>query len=213
MSARRRIVAAVGAVGVVAMLAACTPADPEPTASPMPYTAPAIVGDTVSASPLEADEWVVAARAGMLGFVLASNAADFSIDPFVSAVTPEAATTWFEHWSSRSVGTDRPPLTWPGPQVVLPLAVDLMDGDGDRATVRFCNGSDYWQAEDASALADGVEASAVLVRTEAGIRLESTTSSAIPCDATGAAIGRFDPAPEPLGVLTEADVVPPPNAG
>lgn len=203
-----------GAVAAACLLlAGCTPSGSdrtgEPTTSAAPYSAPEVVGETVSASPLESDEWVVAARAGQTGFVLASNAADFSIEPFVSAVTADYAENLFRLFTGRWVDGETTPLLWPGPPILLPLEISPVQDD--RATVRFCDGSDYWQTRDEATLRTGVESTVTLVRTADGIRAESSTTSRTPCDATGAPIAVFDPAPRQLPALTTDDVTPPPG--
>ncbi len=71
----RRRAWAVRVVGVSATLLAvvlvgCTPVS-EPSPSRAPYVMPQIVGETVSDSPLEDDEWVIATRAYALGWTLA----------------------------------------------------------------------------------------------------------------------------------------------
>jgi hypothetical protein len=208
----RRVALAVAGLLALAVVVGCTPQPvpsptPEPDPSRVPWVMPDIVGETVSDSPLESDEWVIAARASELGVVLASNAADFSIEPLRSTLTADSAREQFRHFISRSTGDDLP-LTWPGPAILLPLEVEVRDAV--HVTVRFCDGSDYWIDEDASRLARGVLGTVSLERTADGIRRTSRSTSRDRCDATGAPIARFDPAPVPLGPLTEDDVVPPP---
>jgi len=96
------------------------------------------LGEAVSTSPLESDEWVIAMREAEVGEVLAFNSADFSSEPFASTVTPDHADAFYEYHLSRWVG------------------------DEDRKD---------------------------------GIRETDAMTSLDRCDATGAPIARFDPAP------------------
>ncbi|WP_309617792.1 hypothetical protein [Salinibacterium sp.] len=86
---------------------------------------PMIVGDTVSGSPLEADEWVIAARAADLEVVLASNNADFTISQFTSTRTEVLAREEFRSWKSFRVDTGEPSSIYPGPPAMLPVSVVL----------------------------------------------------------------------------------------
>lgn len=209
---RRVALVSLGIV-VLAGVVACTPqpaAAPRPSHSREPWVMPTIVGDSVSSSPFETDEWVAAARKARLSYVLASNAADFSIEPVRASMTEKAAQLSYEHFLSWGTGEDGP-LIWPGPPVLLPLGVDILDED--HAKVTFCDGSDYWVDQDESRLSQGVIATTTLVRTADGVRREYDATSRTSCDATGAPIARFDPAPQPLGPITEADVIPPTGSG
>ena len=199
---------------VLGVVVGCTPESggtPSPTPSSVfsrePWVMPGIVGETVSASPLESDEWVIAMREAELGEALAFNSADFSIEPFVSAVTPDYADALYEFYVRRWVG-DEDRVVWPGSRILLPLEVELVDEN--HAIVRFCGASDYWQDEDASRLSKGFISTSEMVRTEDGIRESDVMLTLDRCDATGAPIARFDPAPRPLGPLIDADVIPPP---
>lgn len=206
---RRSVFVGLGLV-TLASVVGCTPqpAPPTPSASfsRTPWVMPAVVGDIVSSSPLEADEWVIAMRKADLGSVFAFSAADFSIEPFRSTSTPERAESQYEFFLRRWTGREAYPL-WPGPSILLPLEVDVTDED--HASVRFCDGSDYWIDEDESRLQNGVVAISQLVRTDDGIREHDSSLTVERCDATGAPIARFDPALQPLGPIAKADVVPP----
>lgn len=198
-------VLALAAVAIVALLAGCTPQPPLPSPSPEGPTVvatPAIDGDAITASPLESDEWVVAARAADLGSTLAMNLADFTIEQYTSTRSELTAEKEFIAWRGATVGTGKPPVVSPGPSVLLPLSVDV---DTDGATVHFCNGSGFWLEGD-SALLDGRVTDYRMVRDGSRILIDHRAASTEPCDATGAAVGRFDPAPAPLGPLEESDV-------
>ena len=196
------------------LIAGCVPSAPSQTngasSPPIEYRAPAVVGETVSESPLESDEWVIAARAAQLGYVLAANSADFSIEPFVSTFTTRGAYLAYSTFLYRAVGGDRVPFTWSGPTILIPIAVEPVDES--TAKVWFCDGSDFLATGDTNDLLNGVEIIITLERVNGEIRESSSARSLDGCDATGAPIAMFDPAPTPLGSITKADVVPPPSS-
>jgi hypothetical protein len=203
---RRSAFWAVAAVSVLLSGCQTQPPAPSPSAEgPTVIETPAIVGDTVSASPLESDEWVVAARAADLGSLLAMNSADFTIEQYTSTRSELTAKDEFLAWRGANVGSENAPFMWPGPSVLLPLSVDV---DDDGATVSFCNGSNYW-ADGDSALVDGRVTDFRMVRDGSRILISYRSVSTTVCDATAAAIGRFDPVPAQLGPLEESDVRPP----
>ena len=194
------------AVGILA-LAACTPTT-EASPTPIPYSPPAILGETVSDSPLEAEAVVIAARAGLLGLVLAKNAADFSIQPFTSTFSVPEQDDAYDNWILDSIDAGLPHTPLPGPPVLFPLSIDVA---GETTVVTFCEARGYWENEDPATLITGREAKVSVVRLDGKLQVVSRSGGGEACDATGAPIARFDPAPEPLGMITEGDVVPPPT--
>ncbi len=210
-SASMMVVAAL----LTAMLAGCSP-EPEPSSSQAPYVMPQIVGETVSDSPLEQDEWVIATRANALGWTLAYNAADFSIEPLTSTNTSLRQRELYKRylWILRDYGVE----ARLGPPVMVPLGVEVRsreDGGPNRATVSMCEPVDAIWTDDPVLLADGGRIVYDLLREDDGriVVLSSSSYAAVdPCDASAAPIARFDPAPASLSGLTADDVVPPPAA-
>ena len=205
-------------IGLIAasatVLVGCTEPspDPDPTASaPTVVDDPTIVGETVSASPLEADPWVVGARTADLGYILAVNNQDFSIEQFTSTRPESVAERQFTRWVESNAGES--PFVYPGPSVLLPIAVTEAP-DGLSAEVEFCDASALWLDEaagegtdEAAALADGRSAIFTMSKDDDGqILIEDRQGSTTVCDATGAPVGRFDPAPVAPDSVTEEDV-------
>ncbi|WP_309617791.1 hypothetical protein [Salinibacterium sp.] len=199
---KRSVVLGVAVVAAV-VLAGCTPSRVPVVEGPTMIATPTIVGATVSDSPLEVDEWVIAARAADLGYVLASNNADFSISQFTSTHSENATAGRFYDWRGSHADTGEAAFVYPGPSVMQVVSV-VSDGP-DSATVTFCDGSDYW-IEGAPALTDGRPRAFYMARDGSTILFSSSSISFTVCDASGAPVGRFDPVPTELGVLTKADV-------
>jgi hypothetical protein len=205
----------VSATLLAVVLVGCTPVS-EPSPSRAPYVMPQIVGETVSDSPLEEDEWVIATRAATLGTTLAYNAADFSIEPYASTWTSHSQREIHDDylWFLRDYGVE----ARPGPPVMVPLGVEVhpsKEGDPERATVSMCQPIDAIWTDDPVLLADAGRIVYDMVRQDDGRIVGSSSSSYAavdPCDASAAPIARFDPAPASLSGLTADDVVPPPAA-
>lgn len=207
MSARANRLTAVGGVMglAVALLAGCTPSTPSPTgsASGEEYSAPAIVGDAVSASPLESDPSVVAARAALLSRVLARNAADFSIAPFTAAWSEsqrDLISSAFVHQLEDGLDT----AVQLGPDVLIPLRISMV---GETTQVTFCRAREFWPDADESALPLGTETTVSIVGNDSEPWAVDWTFAGPACDATGAAVGSFEPAPVRDAALTVEDVV------
>ena len=157
-----RLVAVGGVMALtVALPAGCTPSIPSPTASApgAEYSAPAIVGDAVSSSPLESDPSVVAARAALLSRVLARNAADFSIAPFTAAWSEsqrDLISSAFVHQLEDDLDT----AVQLGPDVLIPLRITMV---GETTQVTFCRAREFWPDADESSLPSGTETSVSIV--------------------------------------------------
>lgn len=197
---------------VVLMLVGCVSVSPvptpTPTGDPSREPTPEIVGETVTSSPLESDRWVIAARAADLGYILAVNSGDFSIAQFVKTRSAEVAQRQFEAWADQNLDTGKIADTYPGPSVLIPLEVVVSD-DGLGAEVSFCHATGYWT--DGAALENSRVSRYRMQLTDGAIVFDTLVATDTACDATGAAIATFDPAPVREAALTASDVTPPPT--
>lgn len=208
MIMRTRGLALAGAASVLILLAACRPLPvPEATedAQPSVIATPELTEPATSTSPLESNEFVIVARTANLGYTVAANNADFTIEQFTST-----RPLWTQHdqyglWASAYLGTGKEAPVGLGPSVLLPLSVTEVDGGG--AVVEFCRADHALGSDDpAAALLDGHIARMTIIEGENGtLQFEISQGSTTECDATGATLAYFKPAPEPLGVLEESD--------
>ena len=201
-------------------LAACSPANPDPaptdsTGDDPVVSAPGIVTEVEGTSPLEDDPWVQAARAEDTGYLMAVNAMDFSIPEFTDTHSAASQQEFYDFFVEEYVDQGYPVIMFPGPSILLPLEV-TENAAGDGADVLFCDASVDWAVsqefpEPAYDLENGEELVITLVTDERGnVVFESEDRRGTPCDATGAPVQRFDPAPTvPDGPISLDDVTPP----
>ncbi|MBH0129788.1 hypothetical protein [Salinibacterium sp. NK8237] len=199
-------------VVVLALAATLSSCVAEPEAErvwPTVFETPDVVYSVEPVSDLVDDEWVQAAQASALGYHLALNLGDFSIEQFTATREPATAEDQYLGWRSKYTSTDDglAPPQYSGPRVLLPLSVE-MTGE-NTATVRFCNATTEDEIYTPEILADGREISVRLVRVDSRILEVLTVPSAIKCDATGAGVGVYDPQFEPLEPMEAADAPPP----
>ncbi len=209
MTRRTSSLALAGAATLLVLLAACQPSpDPDPTEDPRPsvIATPKLTEAASSTSPLESDEFVTAARAADLGFTLAANNADFTIEQFTSTRPLSVQRDQYRAWASTYLGTGQEAPISLGPSVLLPLSVtDAADGAG--TVVEFCRADGALEAADASSasFAGHVVRMTIVAADDGTLQLEGSQGSTTECDATGASVAFFDPAPQPLGLLDEGD--------
>lgn len=195
----RTVFGGLGVLVVAAALGGCAPA--APPAPPLPPTVmatPTIVWETSSNSPLESDPWVIAARAASLGYTLANNTGDFSIEQFASTHVAEAANKIFDSWLFAQDSSEKPDRD-PGPEIFVPQSVVVAD-NGLFATVEGCIGHwarEWWASPGpATYTLEGHGRGYNLIRVGDSYLQDSSTGSTIECDASSAAVGRFDPQPD-----------------
>jgi len=203
------------AVSVSGVLVACAGA-PRPEAEPAASTAPppsdpAVVWNAEGTSELEQDPHVSALRAALTAEALARNARDFSRDDFVALWGEAARDAIFTGAQSQAELAD--PRVAAGPAVVQPLSVEP-DGAGS-VTVTVCDASQNWWFSDDHEPTVDLSAGNPLVYTlseadDAPV-VQSVSGASGDCDATGAPIGRFDPAPEVPAEIDPDSLVRPPR--
>lgn len=187
-----------GAVVVLFGLIACE--SPRPTEVPTPE----IVWETPEASGAPYDDpYVQAAYDASLGWVLAVNAADFTISQLTETTTAKRIDeVYAAHLGRYGLNNDDDPIAFVGP---LPRTVVSVqeNPEGDGAVVVVCDISAEWYVSEDHPVArvDGVPPLSLrlmIVDVGGTLKLDAVTNGdEAECDATDAAIGRFDPEPEP----------------
>jgi len=196
-------------LGAAAILTGCTPAPaPTATASANPPVDVAVEWEVAPSVALETDPWVIAARESDVGYRLAVNALDFTADEFVGTRTAELARFQWTAWRANG-----DPVVYAGPSILAPLGVEVA-ASGTEATLSFCEApnSDWVitaDAEPAYSLSTGRVTELRMVTSDDGaLVLEDRIPSTLDCDPAGAAVGRFDPVPEPRASVDQGDVRP-----
>jgi hypothetical protein len=191
------------------LLAGCTPDPvPTPTESVGPPVEVTVDWEAAPSVALESDAWVVAARASDAGYRAASNALDFTIDDFVGTRTAQLARFQFTAWKANA-----DPVVYAGPSIMVPLAVEVA-ASGTEATLTFCEASSAdWvitaDGEPAYTLTSGRLTELRMVTSDSGaLVLDDRIPSTEKCDPAGAAVGRFDPVPEPRASVDPDDARP-----
>jgi hypothetical protein len=183
-------------LGGVLALSACESPGPTEVATPeIVWETPAPTG-----APYD-DPYVEAAYAASLGFVLASNAADFTISQLTSTTTAKRIDEMYQAHLARFGKDNENPIAYVGP---LPRSVISVEEnpDGSGAVVRVCDISGEWyvSADHADATTEDVAPLSlrlVVVDDGGTLKLDEVLGGDVAeCDASDAAIGRFEPAPE-----------------
>lgn len=188
-----------GLVALTALvLAGCTQAPREPTVVADPKVETVQEG---TPSPLDTDRYLIAARDAYLGLAIAYNAVDFSVEQFTSTHSEESAKSIYDGFVFNYVTHKSEFLAVAGPAIWLPVSVVENDA-GTGAEVTVCDDTKYWVItkafpEPTYDLSQGV----LLVITvgqdaNGGLVEEDEKRSTTECDATGATVERFVPAPE-----------------
>jgi len=147
-----------------------------------------------------------------VGRLLAVNSLDFTIEQFTSTRTAGSAYSTHFYWDGQFGPGQDEHVVYLGPTIMMPLSV-TEDENGGSAAVEFCV-ADASQIErtgvprPARDLASGrVETWNLVYSDELGrIILESVGLTGGRCDATGAPLAFFDPAPELPETINEGDV-------
>ncbi|MCU1404300.1 MAG: hypothetical protein JWQ43_603 [Glaciihabitans sp.] len=175
-------------------------------------TTPEISWSPAASVPLETNRYVEAARAADLGYAVAHNAADFTIELFTSTRSVDEVGYTADGFVASYVGNDNTPQVFPGPAIRLPLEV-VENAAGDGADITFCEASYNWllTADRPQTRPELSAGSIVTVQigtsAQSGELVEmSDSGSNQDCDASGAAVGVFIPVPDIPETLTEDDV-------
>lgn len=206
--AAKRVSVAVLAIASVILPTGCSAVEEGPSV----IATPDITWASQSTSPLESDRYVEAARVADLGYTVAFNAADFSIEQFTSTHTGDGVASTARGFLATFVKAGRSPEVYPGPAIRLPLEV-VENAAGDGAVITVCEAMDNWVLsagvpETRPELTGGRILTVQIGTSEqTGELVEiDTTSSSDDCDATGAAVGLFVPEPDIPEIITEDDV-------
>ena len=195
-------------LGATLLLSGCQPSGPSVIETP------GIQSLEEGTSSLESDPWVQAARESDLGYRLAVNNQDFTIEQYTSTRTPAIAIGEFDGWVTQYIEAGAEPIAYPGPSILLPISVEP-NAAGDEAELTFCNASGRFQltageTEPEYSLPNGRLVTWTMVTSDEGVRVVTIQSNSTEeCDATGAPVEVFDPLPTVPEKLSLADARPP----
>lgn len=204
---RRRVAGVMMLGAALAVLTACTPADPRPSDAPFPDV---VWEDSPPNGPLEDDAWVKAARTALTALAVAQNRNDFMLPELVASSSYEVRSAAWRGARDRVDAGDRTDVH-PGPQPLAPQTVAAAS-DGQTATVQACVALD-WSSVDGGVPDSFASAGAEyrLARTEDD-RIILTAIVGVPnldCAEADPAVGLFDPAPEASTVTDASEIVRP----
>jgi hypothetical protein len=203
----RTVASGVLLFGLALALSGCTGGDNAP--------APRLVSVEVATSPLESDEFVKVARAADLGRALAWNALDFSLDELTSTNSERIVQNQYDTVHASYVSADGDPQVRPGPDIWLPVSVTPKPQD-DTATILICRVQQDWIIEKTHPKATFDLSDGSLYTITIGPHENSGSAvyqgempNGDECDATGAPVDRFDPAPVAPESVSDRDITEP----
>ena len=203
----RRSATALLAVGLgVAALAGCQPSN-----TPTVVETPQISWEpSEPAGEFAGDRYAQVVGAASLGFVLASNANDFTIAQLTETNTAARVQALYQNHVDQYVGANAQPIAWAGP---LPRTVlDVTENAaGDGAEVLVCDVSTDWFINDAHpepTLEDVTPLGLIftIVTEDGALKVDSTESGGGECEPGEVPLGRFEPEPKPAGEITEDSI-------
>jgi hypothetical protein len=184
------------------VLTSCMPS------GPTQLETPAIVWDP--AAPVMDDPYAEAASEYVLGWVLAQNSADFTIEQLTSRATDRRIEDIYDQFVSAYVNVDSEPRTYVGP---LPHTVIDVTETAGGAEVRVCYASAKWYVEighpepSVDLTVDGTTTTLVMVTTPEGeLKVDEVRSTNSACDVSDIAVGTFDPQPAIRETISERDI-------
>ncbi|MEP6478103.1 MAG: hypothetical protein ABJB03_01835 [Rhodoglobus sp.] len=153
----------------------------------------------------------------MLGYAIAYNSRDFTIDQLTSTTTTARIERIYDQFRSQYVDAKAPPRVYAGPQPYSLVAVNRRGDNAASVTVCYPE-SEWWIESDhplpqADLGANGVEITYDVVTEDGALKVGDATESDTSCDASDIALGRFEPAPKPPASISEGDIRPPLTAG
>lgn len=169
-------------------------------------------GGRVPSGPFEDDPWVVGLREADVALAVAANANDYRGEAL--AATVAGSTSWLVAHQRASRAVDDVWSFAPGPTPMVVLDVTELQ-DGRRGVVRTCEAVNWSVAEDRPEPPTELRGEVYeneLIRSASGApRFSGATPKGESCDLSGAAVGVFDPAPDPSATYTRDDVRLPPR--
>ena len=188
-----------GVAAAVALLALVGCGRAHEVSEPNVIATPNIVETQAATSPLESDPHVQAIRAYLLGYVLAVNFQDFTIEQYTSTRTPEQVFSGYERFMA---GED----LFAGPRILAPLSVTPTNTGG--AVVEVCRTAKHYDMDSSTGeprppqLRDTIQDTYFVEPSPDGGQLVVTPSeilgSSSGCSLDEASIGTFDPLPKQL---------------
>jgi hypothetical protein len=172
---------------------------------------PAIVWDP--SAPASEDRFETAVREYHIGFAVAFNARDFTVEQLTSTTTAARIEASYEGFRSQYISAEADPRVYVGP---MPYSVlDVMTHGADSATVVVCYAPTEWWIESdhpdpvVDQTADGQTAT-YRVGIDGGLlKVLDVSATVDPCEVGEIVFGRFDPAPELPESISERDIRPP----
>lgn len=189
----------VGAIGLLTLgilVTACTPAAvEEPTVT---------WADGEPSGEWESDPWVEAVRASDTALSIATVTRDYTSDDLARTTAPAAI--------EAAAGLQRDEaeagrfFTYPGPVPMIPVGVEEQ---GEQAVVTVCQARDWYldaEQTEPPSLRDGRTVAYRVTREDDRYLVETDTVTTESCDVSGAAVGLFDPQPDPTETYSPDDV-------
>jgi hypothetical protein len=169
---------------------------------------PAIVWDP--GAPTQDDPFEAAVREYQIGYAVAFNARDFTVEQLTSTTTAARIQASYESFRSQYISAHGEPRVYAGP---LPYSVLEVTAHGeDSATVVVCYAPTEWWIESdhpdpvVDPAADGQTATYQIGMDEGVLKVIDVSATVDPCEVGDIAFGRFDPAPEPPESISERDI-------
>ena len=196
MGTTLKAVAIVAAIAGVVSLSACDPNGGAPTV----IETPTIVWDpSEPTGGLYDDPYVEAAFAASLGFVLASNAGDFTIAQLTETTTADRIAEIYKAHLGKHGRDNQNPVAYVGPFPRSPISV-TEHADGSGADVLVCDIAAEWyiSADHPEPTLDVEPLSLylVVIDDDGVLKLDEVRGGEGSCDPSDIAVGRFDPVPE-----------------
>lgn len=181
------------------------------TSRPTVVETPTIVWE--SGAPDQEDPFAAAVREYLIGYSIAFNARDFTVDQLTATTTSARIEGIYESFRSQYVSAGAAPRVYAGPLPYSVLEV-IPDGD-DAASVIVCYPiSEWWMEADhpepeIDAAAGGQLATYTVGLDEGVLKVVEVKATVDPCEVADVVVGLFDPAPEPPDSISERDIRPP----
>lgn len=207
---RRRSAPGVLSVGLLALLlSGCDP--DQPTA----VETPAIVWE--SGHPDQDDEFEAVFREYGIGYAVAFNARDFTVEQLTATTTADRVEAIYEAFRSQYLVAGADPRVYAGPIPYSVIEV-VPHGDGS-ATLSACYPLTEWWIEadhpdpEIDVAAAGQSATVSIGRVDGVLKVIDVDATVDACEAEEVVLGRFDPVPEPPASIGERDIRPPLTVG
>lgn len=183
------------------ILTACAP-------QPSVVQTPAIAWEP--SAPTQEDRFEAAVREYEIGYAVAFNARDFTVEQLTSTTTAPRVEAIYESFHSQYISAHADPRVYAGP---LPYSVLEVVPDGeDAATLTVCYAISEWWIEsghpkpEIDLAADGQLATYTVGMDQGVLKVTDVKATVKPCKIAEISTGVFDPAPEPPESISDRDI-------